>query len=201
MKRKNREHLDFIGFLEGQSGSSGRANLAELRRAAANLAHDYRDIRVLVDYLPDADAWSFDAHRLTASLFTFYAAKFWGRDDRLHLPRFSANEKRRRTLGTSLQRLKQKLSVGQESLDLRFSALLDTPREDLAVPLRGIVQRIATAEQSIPIDFRQLLNDLLYWNADHTRRNWAMDYWQAAAPEDEAGNRPEEAAPKANEQP
>jgi CRISPR type I-E-associated protein CasB/Cse2 len=87
-------------------------------------------------------------------------------------------------LGASLRLLRNKLSIGQESLDLRFSALLNTPHEDLTVPLRNMIQRIATADQRIPIDFYRLLDDLLHWNTDETRRRWARDYWQVADVED-----------------
>lgn len=184
MKFLTDEQAAFIGFLENQAGPTGRANLAELRRVATNPLSDYRDIRILGQYLPTTDGWSFEAHRLTATLFALYATKFWDRTGRLKLPRFDANEKRR-SLGSSLRKLRHRLKVGQDSLDLRFSALLDTSHEDLAVPLRGIIQRIATADKPIPVDFRRLLTDIIYWNTDETQRIWARDYWQSISTEGE----------------
>ncbi|CCH51595.1 hypothetical protein BN8_00528 [Fibrisoma limi BUZ 3] len=183
---------DFIAFLETGRKRDGsrtdvRANLAELRRAAMNPLSDLRDIRILGDYLPYSsrptpdDDWVYDAHRLTATLFALYATKFWGRDGQLELPRFGKNDKRR-SLGASLRRLRNSLSVGQDSLDLRVSALLDTYRDDLAVPLRGMIQRIATGDK-IPIDFARLLQDLIKWHSEETGRVWARDYWQAAVAE------------------
>lgn len=181
----------FATFLETGRKTNGdrtdvRANLAELRRAAMNPLSDLRDIRILGDLLPnlstrptDEDEWVDDAHRLTAKLFALYATKFWGRDGRLDLPRFGPNDKRR-SLGASLRRLRNGLSVGEDSLDMRVSALLDTYRDDLAVPLRGMIQRIATADNRIPIDFAQLLRDLANWHGEETGRIWARDYWQAA---------------------
>lgn len=171
----------FAAFLYGQHDAPGRANLAELRRAAANPGYDVRDIRILGEVLAAADEVS-EIQRLTAGLFALYAAKFWDASSRLRLPRFG-DEARRRSLGASLRRLHGQLSAGKDSLDLRFSALLDTPREDLAVPLRGLLQRLATAEKPIPVDFAQLLFDLVYWDYDHpdrrsVRRDWARDYWQ-----------------------
>jgi CRISPR type I-E-associated protein CasB/Cse2 len=199
MKRSPDEQAEkFIGFLMSQHGPTGRANLAELRRAAADPLSDYRDVRILGDYLPALDDRSVDAYRLTASLFALYATKFWDKAGQLELPPFGPKEKRR-SLGASLRRLKYQLGAGQDSLDLRFSALLDTPREALAVPLRGIIQRLSTAEGRIPVDFRRLLTDLLYWNADHTRRYWAMDYWQAAIQGDEAGDQPDASPAESNE--
>ncbi len=191
MKQLTKEQADaFIGFLEKQYGPTGRANLAELRRAAADPLRDFRDIRILGEYLPNADwptaedDWLFDAHRLTATLFALYATKFWDKDGRLKLPRFDPGEKRR-SLGASLRKLRQELGAGQNSLDLRVSALLDTYRDDLAVPLRSMIQRIATADKRIPIDFRQLLRDIANWHTDETGRTWARDYWQAANAETE----------------
>ena len=178
----------FAGFLRGQAGPTGRANLAELRRAAADPEHDFRDLRILGSQLADDDRVA-DAQRLTAALFALYAGKFWDKDNRLRLPAFAADSKRR-TFGASLRRLWGQLGAGQDSLDLRFGALLDTPREDLTVPLRGLMQRLATAEKPIPVDFARLLLDIVRWNRDEPdrrspRRDWARDYWQAAPAADE----------------
>jgi CRISPR type I-E-associated protein CasB/Cse2 len=173
----------FAGFLRGQVGPTGRANLAELRRAAADSEYDFRDLRILGSQLADDDFVA-DAQRLTAALFALYAGKFWDKDNRLRLPDFGT-ESKRRTFGASLRRLRGQLGAGQDSLDLRFGALLDTPHEDLTVPLRGLMQRLATAEKPIPVDFAQLLLDIVRWNRDQPdrrspRREWARDYWQAA---------------------
>jgi len=180
------EHVNrFISFLEQQRDSTGRANLAELRRAAADPLHDFRVIRILGNHLPDTDGWPFDAYRLVASLFAMHAQAHWGQDGRLAMPRF-AEDSKRRSLGESLRRLRQQLRVGQESLDLRVTALLNTPQEDLTVPLRGLIQRIMTADRPvIPVDYRKLLNDLLHWDGEYSRRNWARDYWQPAAMEED----------------
>ncbi|WP_020598404.1 type I-E CRISPR-associated protein Cse2/CasB [Spirosoma panaciterrae] len=178
MNRLTNQQAEFISFLERQKGPTGRANLAELRRAATNPLGDFRDVRILGQHLPDGDNLTFDTYRLIATLFALYATKFWDKSNQLKLPRFS-EETKRRSMGASLRKLRYELSVGQDSLDLRFSALLDTPVEDLAIPLRNIIQRIATADR-IPIDFGQLLTDLLTWDTDETRRRWARDYWQAA---------------------
>ncbi len=183
----SREHAnEFVHFLSRQSGSMGRANLAELRRAAADPLHDFRDIRILGDHLSDVD-FIFDAQRLTAALFALFATKHWSSNNQLKLPRFAEDE-RRQSMGASLRKLRSQLKGGEESLDKRFSALLDTPREDLAVPLRGIIQRIATADRPIPINFQRLLTHLVYWDQDDTRLTWAKDYWQATTSIDDPTN-------------
>lgn len=203
-----------IQFLEQQGRDKdqgrGRANLAELRRAAADPLHDTRSIWILGSLLPDTDGWPFDAYRLVATLYAMYASRFATSDD---FPAFlkpkelpapdsdqaSASDAPRRkrirkSLGESLRRLREQPgNAGADSLDKRLVALLDTNREDVAVPLRGFIQRLASKE--VPVDFRQLLRDLLHWNGDHTRRQWARDYWQSVAdddPADEPNQAPQE---------
>ncbi len=168
----------FIQFLYAQNGPSGRANLAELRRSAADPLNDYRSIWILGEKLPDTNGWPFDAYRLVAILFAIHKQKFSDKE----MPAFNSKEKRR-SLGASLRRLRGQLQAGQESLDKRFAALLNTPQEDLAVPLRGFIQRVANAEKPIALDYFQLLKDLLFWNSKdkNTQRQWARDYWQPIA--------------------
>lgn len=176
---------DLIAFLYGLRDSQGRATLAELRRAAADPQNSLRLIGLVGHCLPDDDG-AVDSHLLVAMLFALHGATRWTKANRLDMPRFPDGENQR-SFGASLRRLKEQLGVGGNSLDLRVNALLDTNAEDLAVPLRGLVQRIATAPRSpIPIDYRKLLNDLLNWQYTSTRLRWARDYWQATANEDEA---------------
>jgi CRISPR type I-E-associated protein CasB/Cse2 len=170
---------EFARFLYGLAGAEGRATVAELRRAAADPEHDFRDLRLLGSRLAD-DSRVFDAQRLTAGLFALYAARFWQPNGSLKLPPFAVDN--RRTFGASLRNLRGQLKAGADSLDIRFGALLNAPREDLAVPLRGLLARLATAERAVPVDFARLLQDLVYWdsNSRSVRRDWARDYWQPA---------------------
>lgn len=171
----------FVRFLRTQRDAQGRANLAELRRAAADPLRDVRSIWILGNHLPDTDDWPFDAYRLVAILYAIHAQRFSTSDGGHKLPQFSDGQKTgycRRSFGESLRRLRGQLGAGQESLDQRFVAMLDTPREDLAIPLRGFIQRVAAAKKEVPVDYGQLLKDLLYWDGDKTRRQWARDYWQ-----------------------
>ncbi len=190
MNEKQSHVARFIAFLQGLSGPSGRAQLARLRRAAADPLGNYEDIQVLGIHLPDDDGWKFDAYRLVATLYALHKQRY----SEEAMPAFPAEEKRR-SFGASLQRLRQQLDSGKDSLDLRFSALLDTPAENLAVPLRGLVQRCASAKRPVPVDYEQLLKDLIWWEGDYTRRQWAREYWQYRDP-DQASDAPatEEAA-------
>lgn len=180
----DKEHATrFIKFLhrqEDSSQASGRANLAELRRSAADPLNDYRSIWILGSYLPDRNDWPFDAYRLVAVLFAIHKQRFTEKK----LPQFNETEQKRRSLGASLRKLRGQLSIGQDSLDQRFSALLNAPREDVAIPLRGFIQRIASADKPVSVDYFRLITDLVYWNTDNnnTQRQWARDYWQPTAP-------------------
>ncbi len=199
----------FVQFLDNQGNPqrspNGRANLAELRRAAADPLSDTRSIWILGSLLPEKDGWAFDAYRLVATLYALNAQRFTTPNGGHRLPAFSDEEtetkavkagdtKRtysRRSFGESLRRLRTQLGAGEESLDKRFIALLDTDRDNLAIPLRGFIQRVASAKTPIPVNYRQLLTDLLYWTGDSTgqlaaRRQWARDYWQPVMTETDA---------------
>lgn len=186
----------FIQFLDAQGdpnrSKNGRANLAELRRSAADPLNDTRSIWILGELLPEKDGWAFDSYRLVATLYALNAQRFTTPIGGHKLPTFKDDEEqpkyKRRSFGESLRRLRMQLGAGEESLDKRFVALLDTDTDNLAVPLRGFIQRIASAPKTdIPVDYRQLLKDLLNWNGDaqtaklSARRRWARDYWQPIA--------------------
>ena len=187
-----------IRFLDAQGnpglGRNGRANLSELRRAAADPS-DTRSIWILGPLLPERDGWESDAYRLAATLYAFHAQRFTTPDGGHKLPKFSDDGEpvtyKRRSFGESLRRLRTQLGAGEDSLDKRFVALLDTDTENLAAHLRGFIQRIASAQKDIPVDYGQLLTDLLNWNGNQQtliptpRRQWARDYWQPVTGEDD----------------
>jgi len=178
----NKNISALVHFLERQRDAKGRANLAELRRAAADPLRDTRSIWILGGILPEADGWAFDAYRLVGTLYAIHAQRFSTPEGGYNVPKFKEDGNddpyARKSFGESLRRLRTQLGPGQESLDQRFVALLDSDREDIAVPLRGFIQRIASAEKRIPVDYFQLLNHLLKWDGDKTKRRWARDYWQ-----------------------
>jgi CRISPR system Cascade subunit CasB len=65
----------------------------------------------------------------------------------------------------------------RKSLEDRFVALLNSHRDDLPHHLRQAVSLLKSKE--IPIDWSQLLGDILHW--DHERRfvqqQWAREFW------------------------
>lgn len=171
-----------IGYLGSLEGPKGRAKLAELRRSATDPLNDYRSIWVLDDKLPDGKGWQFDAFRIVASFYALHKQKF----SESPLPAFKKGTYRK-SFGASLRMLRDRLTVGEESMDQRFAALLDTPKEDLVTPLRNFIQRIANSDKRIEVDYNQLLRDLIYWDAhdsildpkaEPVQRKWARHYWQ-----------------------
>lgn len=181
-----------VHFLERQRDAKGRANLAELRRGAADPLRDTRSIWILGGMLPETNGWAFDAYRLVGTLYAIHAQRFTTPEGGYNVPKFKEDGNddpyARKSFGESLQRLRTQLGAGQDSLDQRFVALLDSDREDIAVPLRGFIQRIASAEARIPVDYTRLLNDLLYWDGDKTKRQWARDYWRTVRVEQQDDN-------------
>jgi CRISPR system Cascade subunit CasB len=72
------------------------------------------------------------------------------------------------------------LARGSASTERRFIHLLDADREQLAHRLRQVVALLN--EQ--PIDFRSLLNDLLYWNRPDKKvqNTWARVFYSTLNP-------------------
>lgn len=201
MNPYDKESIDaLVQFLDNlgkpNRSKNGRANLAELRRSAADPLRDTRSIWILGAVLPEGDGWEFDAYRLVATLYAINAQRFTTPDGGHKLPKFSDDDNqpkyKRRSFGESVRRLRIQLGAGEDSLDKRFVALLDTDMDNLAIPLRGFIQRVASAPKTpIPVDYRQLLTDLLNWNGDRqtgtlaARRRWARDYWQPVVTEND----------------
>jgi len=80
-------------------------------------------------------------------------------------------------IGTAFAMVKEP----SESLGKRFVALLNCHRDDLPTHLRQSVGLLKSRD--IPINWRQLLKDILYW--DHESRfvqqQWAREFWQSKA--------------------
>ena len=74
-----------------------------------------------------------------------------------------------------MRRLKDQ-SAG-DGVERRFVALLNSDEEDLPGRLRHAVGLLKSKD--IPVDWRQLLSDLLRWEyADRqVHRRWSRDFW------------------------
>lgn len=94
------------------------------------------------------------------------------------------------SLGKSFSILGDKLrkdGKNAESLEHRFTALLNADREDLHLHLRHAVSLLKS--NSIAVNYSILTRDIRFWGerGSRTRRIWARDFWASLKPEDESG--------------
>jgi len=153
--------------------AEGRRRFAEIRRGAAE--PDAAELYVLrAIRVPEAAGRHLPTFVLIAVLYALHKQKY--AKDRL--PSF--HEHRYTSLGRSLRQLRQKLRAGEESLDMRFQAVLNSRQEDLQYHLRSIIMRIASFKEDIPVDYKRLLLDLIRWSymGHPVQRQWAREYWQ-----------------------
>jgi CRISPR system Cascade subunit CasB len=79
------------------------------------------------------------------------------------------------SFGGSYGRLRS--ATGSESVEKRFAALIDSHPDELPTRLRHAVTLLRSKD--IPINWAQLLQDLLWWSAEKrpVQRRWARDFW------------------------
>ncbi len=161
---------------------TARKALAQLRRGLANPHSPFVYEVLFSEDLapPDAPSYALTAYVQAASLFGLYVQGLT--PDKL--PRMPAglSNYRRHSLGTSGRLLRNKLGNGQESIDRRFNALIDSDPRDLFTRLRHLFRLFHSHD--VPVNFRRLLNDLQRWHGSRpdalrkVRRQWAEDYWR-----------------------
>lgn len=164
----------FIAYLEHVYSQRSRrpayrALLAELRRAAVDEHRRYDMLRLVGSHIPSrANEHVIERYLDAAGLFALHAS---GGTER---PRPSLLGQAR-TLGASARYANP--SDKESGVDRRFANLLTRPYEDLGDELRALTRLLRS--KNAPIDFAQLLHDLLAWDADshHVQRAWARDYW------------------------
>ncbi|MHB1424626.1 MAG: type I-E CRISPR-associated protein Cse2/CasB [Gemmataceae bacterium] len=156
----------FIAELGRLLGSDGNhrdaATLAKLRRG-------------LTEYPAERDIWVFGHLRrvgpeheeqaaLLASLFAL-----WHQGGRSH------SQQTPNSFGASYGKLR--IVTGSESIEKRFASLIDSHADDLPAKLRHAVTLLRSKD--IPINWEQLLLDLLAWRAEKrpAQRRWARDFW------------------------
>ena len=155
----------FIAELERLLGSDGN------RREAGTLAKLRRG---LTEHQGDRDVWVYghlggvspeqeEPAALVASLFAL-----WHQGGRTH--QHTPN-----SFGDSYGRLRA--VTGSESVEKRFATLIDSHPDDLPARLRHAVTLLRSKD--IPINWEQLLWDLLCWGAEKrpVQRRWARDFW------------------------
>jgi CRISPR system Cascade subunit CasB len=157
----------FIESLERLYVNEERGALAALRRGlgrapgTAMEAHPY-----VVPFTRDLNRWQEDAFYIVAALFGLYPRESW---------RGGAGKKFS-NLGASLKLLKKEKDSG--GVERRFVALLNCRAEDLPDHLRQFIGLLKTND--IPIDWVQLLRDVIRWDYDeNAQRSWARAFWAA----------------------
>lgn len=171
----------FIGCLIGLLGSeqreSDRAALARLRRGLGKSLGESAERDLWVFNALGSDvlrSFEEDAATLVASLFAL-----WHQGDR-PLP-----DQLPKNLGASFAHLHDLThsesglapSERVESVERRFTILLNSDPQDLPDRLRHAVSLLRA--QDVPVDWGQLLRDILNWKRLDRRvqRDWARAYW------------------------
>ena len=159
----------FIAHLEALRDRGDRAALAELRRGLGEppgtVAPMYRHV---VPWLPE-NRFLEDAAYTVASLFGFHSA--------------SGGTK---SVGGALANIRSTDGTSRpESVERRFTTLLNAHEDDLPVHLRQSISLLKAHE--IPIDWRRLIRDVQGWGHPdrYVQRRWARDFWIGSTPEQE----------------
>jgi CRISPR system Cascade subunit CasB len=168
---------DFITFLAALAGkdSTGQergekqknlAALAALRRGLGKRPGEAAAMfPYVVPFVPDLSRRPED-YFLVASLFASHQL-FWPHP---------ADPHELTNLGASFHWLRSKVDSG--SIEKRFVALLDAPREDLPEHLRHAVSLLKAHD--VPLDWLQLLLDVHGWDWESrsVQYAWARAYWR-----------------------
>lgn len=169
MTTTQEESQPFIAYLENLVRRQDRGALAQLRRGLGKppgLALEMH--RYVVPFLPPARPWEEEVYYLVAALFALWHQ---GQDT------VAANPPK--NLGASLARLVDQANA--DSVERRFLALLKSHADDLPHHLRQIVALLKGKD--IPLDWRQLLQDLKQWGHPDrfVQKSWARAFWGRAA--------------------
>ena len=146
-------------------GSDDRATLARLRRGLGKP----------VGFAPERDGWviarlpadmrrdSLEAYCLVASLFAMHPAAGEG------------------SMGAAFARLRDAVPAAAPGAERRFTALLNSDEQDLALHLRHAVSLLRAKE--VALDWADLLQHVQHW--EHPDRwvqiRWSSDFWAGTA--------------------
>lgn len=167
-----RDEQRFIEALGALYEQEDRAALAALRRGLSRPPGETMEMHPYVaPFTQKLTRKQEDAYYLIAALFGLYPGENWtSREGRL-----------RTNLGASLRWFANESS--SESVERRFVALLNTHADDLSEHLRQTISLLKSKD--IPVDWRQLLRDVINWDDDDrfVQRNWSKAFWSASAQE------------------
>jgi CRISPR system Cascade subunit CasB len=165
MNPKSEPKYPLIDSLEKLVRKQDRGALAALRRGLGTSPGTAMEMhRYVVPFLPRGRPWDEEVYYLVAALFAY-----WHQGESPVVAHPPDN------LGASLARLRT--SDTGPSLDLRFTGLLKSHRDDLRAHLRQAVGLLKA--KNVPINWRNLCRDLRYWDHEDgwVQRNWAKSFW------------------------
>ena len=161
----NEDWIDrFVGHLEKLREQQDRGALAALRRGVGSSPG------TAVEMYPHILPWA--PHRKRAEDACYIVGSLFA----LHQEKGGTGN-----LGKAFSMVKDP----SESLEKRFIALLNSHRDDLPNHLRQAVSLLKAKD--VPIDWRQLLRDILSWDheARFVQQQWAREFWRTKTPETE----------------
>lgn len=170
MSKETKPHA-FVTYLE--SLAEDRAALAALRRGLGRPPGTAPDMYpYVIPHLPVGTGRRYeDACYLVAALFGLHPLSASGGNMGHHFNR-------------TLDRANPDHNVATER---RFTVLLATHVDDLPDHLRQAVSFLKSRDQPVPVNYHQLLRDVLGWKhqARYVQRNWANAFWGRPAPEEQ----------------
>jgi len=157
---------ELVEMLISLSDNEKRAELSALRKGASDPFNNFEALRIVGPKIHDDSDQQFKNAMLLATLFAIHPKQI----------KYN-NENQINTLGTTLRKARSILDFGQDSLDARFTTLLNTDFEDLPHLLVQIFRYLANKD--IPVDYYQLAKDIEYWTHPDkfVQFSWAKDYW------------------------
>lgn len=157
-----------------------RAALAALRRGLGKPAGTVPAMFPYVERLIPVNEYArhVDAAYLVASLF--------GLHPHHGEPSEEARSRQQRSFGASLARIRRRegSTDEDEGVARRFGALLNCDREGLPTHLRHLMTLLHSRSPETLIDYGQLYNDAIDWEAAdrHVQRAWAAGFWRRSTP-------------------
>ncbi len=171
---KNNHHADFIGYLQKLVDNNKSGAVAALKRSLqSETTSQLAAYSYVVPFLPKDKRENDWAYFLVAGLFALHP------DHRtIHPGDDPEKPKRIFNLGATCRSLGTEEENPTASWVLRFKALLDAEKDDVAHHLRGIVS--LAASKNVAVNYIQLLTDLCNWSHrdKYVQLAMAREFWR-----------------------
>ena len=161
----------FIARLQGYVDGRDRGALAILRRGLTKRPGQAPEMyRFVEPWLQgEQSGWTQDSYYLIAALFASHPTSL---DD---------DARRPTNLGASFARMAP-TDEQRQSIEHRFTVLLNSSQEDLHVHLRQAISLLKA--KGTPVDWALLLRDIRWWDHEDrwVQRSWARAFWGSFSP-------------------